>query len=432
MSRYCGVIVPMALTMAIILTLAMMVSGQGVEGGVKSGPAQMEKEGTAVPFLCHAPSPVSAQVSADGRWVAVADDTGGVSIWDVMTDGESPLHWYYSGGLGKAVFTADSRYIVRPDGDLWPVYAFDGGSWGPAGAGAPNDESWRWGPVAAHPERRVVAVCDVIENRVTLRSVPELSLLDSLKIGPDLSDDHRRQPIGVAFMGPDFVAVGSHDGTLQLLSTETLREVRSVEVDVDILVRICSDVAGQHVIGAPWNTGDLRRWACSGDEPVETFCDVGARVDDLVHHPTRDELLCVRSSEAGRSSAMLWNSADGVLLRSYDFQVDACAFHPTEPWVVLAESSASRVVQRDTGELLRTLTPHRHINIANHTGHRFTVYVKGPYSDTLVLDAGNSRTIATAPPGPYKFHAVAAEGGRTHTFEADLRPGGLWIELCPL
>ena len=429
---------PLAIISAlgVVLVLGRVAGPAFAQDEEADGPGK----GEPIPVYWNEPMTSGLAVSPDGRWVAVTDDAGRLTVWDLQQPG---------GMVEGRVLTSDLLGTWAPvcfattSDQLW-TGANEGGarSWRREG------ERWVEGP-SVQPEMYVTDMAvSPGGGLLALAGGTEIALVDldtlTAKAQKDVgAEAEGASPAGedvplwfgrVAFAGDDLLVLGGSDGQAHVMAVEPLREVRAVQAfapdneGAGILTGLAIAPDGRSAAVAPATGGEVRRVWLRDERPVEILASAGLfGFTDLAWSPTADRLAGVGWPEGDEDALLLWSAQPVQLERRLGGQAGRIAFHPTEPQLLHSEDGSVEVLDADSGETLRSLTSGCEIVVLNDTDEACTVYVKGPYSDTLRLEPGERTRLDAAEPGDYIFHAVAAQGGGTYRFEESVGPAGLVI-----
>ena len=420
-----------------LMVAALLVTGGPISIGLAAERLTAEHQAFRVTAMAS---------SLDGRWLAVGSNTSWAFVCDA--DAGRLVHRLDVGGgeVSALAFSKLANCLVSACDHT----GFMGFPENPLAGWSLEAGSMVW--------RRDPAPCIsslAVDDRTGLLAAGEYAMwtyeLPSMnEIGEFECDLERQEEVegsvetvtyvlnALAFVGEREVLGGASDGGLRLISVEdgSVRVLdypfgeRPARFTLAALPGRNSALAG--VLHTPtilkWHIPQPRSAGAAAARPTtEEWASVGHRgrgIRQLVVSSGGDLVLSVDTSAVAR----LWHMDSGRLYRELNVRpVSAATFDMKRPWVYAASAGDLLILEYRTGRIIQRIHLAQQLCLHNGTRRTITVYTKGPYSDIIVLAAGQKCSIEGVASGQYKIHAVAAGEGGSCTLELELPTGGLGV-----
>jgi WD40 repeat protein/serine/threonine protein kinase len=254
--------------------------------------------------LCQQSNEVcSLAVSADGRWVAVGDAEGGLSVWDLPARAEL-ARWEAGGGRVQAAFSPVAPLLAMSssEGALFPGRQQRIRLWDAVErrhlTDLPTGANCLRLAFAVDGTKLMVATAD---NPLTLWSIPEGKPLGSWPLP-------RAARLGPVQVAPDFgvVAYGTETGQLCVMDLATSRQRWVAQAAEETLTALAFSPDGKILAtGAGYVESAIRVWEVAGGALLARLEGHRTWVSALVFRPDGQSLI----SASGDQTIRLWDLA---------------------------------------------------------------------------------------------------------------------------
>jgi WD40 repeat protein len=333
----------------------------------------------------------SVQFSADGKWLLIAEDEGGVRIWDVAS--HKPVRTLLAAGTHpvQAVFCPDEQHVAVVD---------DTGA-SLVGGRRLADSSTKALACSADGKRIAIATSDGAIVREGRRRLATLDTDPSPAIA--LSPDGR------------FVAssLGGGLGVTDLDHPASASRSTEAPRTLEHIASAAFDPTGRTVI-AGGTLGSVLTWSVAGSAPPAPFAGHGSYVNSVASSPDGALALSASTDRTARIWAIATGSLLGIL-RGHDDIVRAASFSPDGRTV--ATASEDGTVRLWPVPVVAALRPaHDRIDAAALGGRHVVIASSGAVE---LWDAPRAQRLASVSVPSVSRLAIAPDGSRVAFVDDD-------------
>ncbi len=246
--------------------------------------------------------------SADGRFLATANEFGMVAVWDVEIGKQTKQIMTQADAVFGLAFSPDSRYVLTGSRD------------------------------------KTVRLFDVENGAEVRRFVGHEHTVKTVAYSPDGKT----------------VLSGAGDGTARLWDIETGKQIKQFEGGVQSVNAVAYSPEGRYVLTAG-NKGYARIWEIESGEEVRRFYDGGEEINAALFSPDRKYVLTGDDDQVAR----LWEVESNKLVRKFnghEFQVSSVAFSPDGKYAVTGSfDRTARLWEVETGKAIKTFSGHTNL-----------------------------------------------------------------------
>ena len=345
----------------------------------RSGKVTDKFQGHTAPLLAVAFSP-------GGRWMASSALDRTIRLWETATRKELGRFTFPDRQTGRnatwLTFHRDGRFLMagghsRIGGGAW-TNVWDIQTLATVAGAGNNSRAGRFMPdgsgvLVANPVGGVdwYALKDIeAAAKATLDRVREAPKADPIAVVPTIvtHGGHTEAVWGVAASADDrWVATASHDKTVKLWDTQTLKLVRTLEPRESLVWCVAFSPDSKYVASG---SGTVRVWEVDTGREIHSFSGHERLIVSVAFHPMQPWLVSCSLDGAVR----LWDLKTGGslgLLHQFDHAVHNLAFRPDGRWLAAA-CHDQNVALWDLGDLSQPPTPRPPDRLL--TGHTSAVW----------------------------------------------------------